>query len=159
MRTLLAKITPVNTTISDVMRSPVMTLTPHQSVGHARDLMKEHKVSAFPVVTPEGELVGVVTASDLIDDHADETPVGTFAKKSVFTVHPEDGPHVAARIMRNHGLHHVIVVESGEGKGDSVKGASVTGMVSSFDLLRLVEDHRFVMKNAPTPSKKGNSRT
>jgi CBS domain-containing protein len=149
----------VNTTISDVMRSPVMTLTPHQSVGHARGLMKEHKVSAFPVVTPDGELVGVVTASDLIDDHADETPVGTFAKKNVFTVHPEDGPHVAARIMRNHGLHHVVVVESGEGAGDSAKGAAVTGMVSSFDLLRLVEDHRFTMKNAPTPSKKGNART
>jgi CBS domain-containing protein len=135
------------------MHSPVMTLTPHQSVGHARDLMKEHKVSAFPMVTPDGQLVGVVSASDLIDDHADETPVGDFAKKSVFTVHPDDGPHVAARIMRNHGLHHVIVVEGAEGKGGSVKG-----MVSSFDLLRLVEDHRFVMKNAPTPSKKGNAR-
>ncbi len=149
----------MNTTISDVMRSPVMTLTPHQSVGHARGLMKEHKVSAFPVVTPDGELVGVVTASDLIDDHADQTPVGDFAKKSVFTVHPEDGPHVAARIMRNHGLHHVVVVESGEGSGGSAGGSAVTGMVSSFDLLRLVEDHRFTMKNAPTPSKKGNSRT
>ncbi len=30
----------------------------------------------------------------------------------------------------------------------------VVGLVSSFDLLRLVEDHRFVMKNPPTESKK-----
>ena len=135
------------------MHSPVMTLTPHQSVGHARDLMKEHKVSAFPMVTPDGELVGVVTASDLIDDHTDETPLGSFAKKNVYTVHPDDGPHVAARIMRNHGLHHVVVVEGAEGKH-----GSVTGMVSTFDLLRLVEDHRFLMKNAPTPSKKGDAR-
>lgn len=141
----------MNATIADLMHSPVMTLTPHQSVGHARDLMKEHGVSAFPLVTPEGELSGIVTASDLIDRHADDTTLGTFAKGRVFTVHPEDGPHVAARIMRNHGLHHVVVVDR--------SSEAVTGMVSSFDLLRLVEDHRFVMKNAPTPSRKTAARS
>lgn len=143
----------MNATIADIMHSPVMTLTPHQSAGHARDLMKEHGVSAFPLVTPDGELVGIVTASDLIDGMADGTNLGTFAKRHVYTVHPDDGPHVAARIMRNHGLHHVVVVERA---GDA---AGVAGMVSSFDLLRLVEDHRFVMKNAPTPSKKANARS
>jgi len=144
----------VNATISDLMHSPVMTLTPHQTVGHARAVMKEHDVSALPLVTPDGDLAGIVTASDLIDDHADGKPVSTFAKKRVFTVRPDDGPHVAARIMRNHGLHHVVVVDGG-----GVSGTQVMGMVSSFDLLQLVEDHRFVMKNAPTPSKKKNART
>jgi len=149
----LGRVRSVNATISELMHSPVMTLTPHQSVGHARKVMTEHDVSALPLVTPDGELAGIVTASDLIDDHADAKPVSTFAKKRVFTVRPDDGPHVAARIMRNHGLHHVVVVD-----GDGDAGTRVTGMVSSFDLLRLVEDHRFVMKNAPTPSKKGNAR-
>jgi CBS domain-containing protein len=143
----------VNATVNDIMRSPVMSLTPHQSVGHARQLMRQHGVSAFPLVEPGGELVGIVTASDLLEDHADATAVGSFAKRHVYTVHPGDGPHVAARIMRNHGLHHVVVAES---SGDH---QTVTGMVSSFDLLRLVEDHRFVMKNAPTPSKKARART
>lgn len=144
----------MNTTISDLMHRSVMTLTPHQSVGHARAVMQEHAVSALPLVTPDGELVGMVTASDLIGDHADATPVSTFAKKRVFTVRADDGPHVAARIMRNHGLHHVVVVEGGE-----ISGVRVAGMISSFDLLRLVEDHRFVMKNPPTPSKKQNARS
>lgn len=142
----------MNATVADIMHSPVMTLTPHQSVGHARELMREHGVSAFPLVEPSGELVGIVTASDLIDDLADATTLGSFAKRRVLTVHPGDGPHVAARIMRNHGLHHVVVVESEAGQ------QTVAGIVSSFDLLRLVEDHRFVMKNAPTPSKKANAR-
>lgn len=132
-----------------------MTLTPHQKVGHARDLMKEHRVSAFPLVAPDGDLVGIVTASDLIDDdRADDTPLGSFAKRHVYSVHPNDGPHVAARIMRNHRLHHVVVVE--RGADDTTQ---VMGMVSSFDLLRLVEDHRFVAKNAPTPSKKAAARS
>lgn len=86
------KLPAMNATISDIMHSPVMTLTPHQSVGHARDLMQH--------------------------------------------------------------LHHVVVVERGADGTDEV-----TGMVSSFDLLRLVEDHRFVMKHAPTPSKRANARS
>lgn len=131
------------------MHSPVMTITAHQTVGHAKELMTTHKVSALPIVGPDGEPVGMVTASDLLDGHAEGTPVGSFAKKDVYTVHPDDGPHVAARIMRNHKLHHVAVVADHK----------VAGMVSSFDLLQLVEDHRFTMKNAPTPSRKGNART
>jgi CBS domain-containing protein len=138
----------VNVTISEVMRSPVMTLTPHQSAGHAREVMAQHRVSALPVVSPDGDLVGMVTKSDLVGDHADPTPVGSFAKKDVYRVHSSDGPHVAARIMRNHHLHHVVVVDD----------ERVVGMVSSYDLLQLVEEHRFVMKNAPTPSRREPAR-
>lgn len=105
------------------------------------------------LVEPGGELVGIVTTSDLLEGHADATSLGSFAKRHVYTVHPDDGSHVAARIMRNHGLHHVVVVDSGGGQ------QTLTAVVSSFDLLRLVEDHRFVMKNAPTPSKKARART
>ncbi len=144
----------MNATTADIMHSPVMTLTPHQSVGHARELMQRHGVSAFPLVEPGGELVGIVTASDLLDDHAEGTGLGSFAKRQVYTVHPGDGPHVAARIMRNHHLHHVVVVDRGADGTDEV-----AGIVSSFDLLRLVEDHRFVMKNAPTPPKRSNARS
>lgn len=132
----------MNATVADVMRTPVMTLTAHQSTVHARDLMRTKRVSALPLVDPDGDLVGIVTASDLLDDHSDATPVGSFAKKAVLSVHPTDQPHVAARIMRNHRLHHLPVVDQGR----------VVGIVSAFDLLSLVEDHRFVMKNAPTPS-------
>ena len=35
----------------------------------------------------------------------------------------------------------------------------VVGILSSFDLLRLVEDHRYVAKNAPTQSKKSGKRS
>jgi len=38
------------------------------------------------------------------------------------------------------------------------KEQKIVGVLSAHDLLKLVEGHRFVMKNAPTPSKKGNKR-
>jgi signal-transduction protein with cAMP-binding, CBS, and nucleotidyltransferase domain len=44
--------------------------------------------------------------------------------------------------MRNHNLHHVVVTDE----------KKIVGLLSSFDFLRLIEEHRFVMKNAPTES-------
>ena len=51
--------------------------------------------------------------------------------------------------MRNHNIHRVVVTHEKQ----------VVGMLSAFDLLKLVEDHRYVAKNAPTQSKrKGGKR-
>ena len=135
-------------TIDQLMTSRVMMATPHQTAGHIRKVIREHGVSAMPVVGPDGEAVGVVTATDLLDEHGDATPISTFMSRKVYTVPRYDQPHVAARVMRNHHLHHVIVTEN----------KRVVGMVSSFDLLRLVEDHRFTMKQPPTESKNANKR-
>lgn len=134
----------VNVDIDQIMRHPVMTATPHQTASHVRKLMAEHQISALPVVNPDNEPIGMVTAADLLDDHADGAPISGFMSEPVFTVPRYDGPHIAARVMRNHHIHHVVVTE----------GKQVVGMVSAFDLLRLVEDHRFTAKPGPTPSKK-----
>ena len=47
----------------------------------------------------------------------------------------------AARMMRNRRIHHLVVTLDGK----------MLGMLSSYDLLKLVEAHRFVPKNAPSP--------
>ena len=138
----------MNVEISEIMSNPVMTATPHQTAGHLRQVMHEHRVSAMPVVNTDHEPVGIVTAADLIGDHAEGTPISTFMSSPVYTVPAYDGPHIAARIMRNHHIHHVVVTES----------KRVVGMVSAYDLLRLVEDHRFTAKPGPTPSRKSNRR-
>ena len=132
----------MNVTVSELMRTPVMTITKHERIGHARRLMHDHHVSALPVVGPDGSPVGIVTVSDLVGEHRDGSPVSSVMAEAVYTVPPSAGPHVAARVMRNHHLHHVVVVDRHH----------VIGMLSSFDLLRLVEDHRYVSKAPPTPS-------
>jgi CBS domain-containing protein len=136
----------VNVTVAELMRAPVMTITKHQTLGHARALMTEHQVSALPVVGPNQEPLGILTATDLLDGngHPDGAPASAAMSPAPYTVPPGEGPHIAARIMRNHRLHHVLVVDD----------AKVVGMLSSFDLLRLVEDHRYQAKQAPTPARK-----
>lgn len=135
-------------TVDDLMQHPVMTATPHQTAGHVRKVMRDHAVSAMPVVDTAGHAVGIITATDFLDKLKDDTPISGVMASPVFTVPRYDGPHVAARVMRNHHLHHVIVTE----------GQAVVGMLTSFDLLTLVENHRYTAKNGPTPSKNGNSR-
>ncbi len=138
----------VNIKIEDIMRQPVMTARPHQTVGHVRKVMAENRVSALPVVNTEGEPVGMVTATDLLEVHPDGAPVKGLMSQPVYTAPRYDGPHIAARMMRNHHIHHVVVTEE----------KRAVGIVSAYDLLRLVEDHRFTAKPGPTPSRKAKGR-
>lgn len=137
-----------NAKVDDVMTPSVMTMTPHVTTGHVREVMNDKKVGCFPVVGPEGEPVGIVTAADLLGGHAEGQPISQYMAEKLYTVPRYEDVAIAARIMRNHHIHHLVVVEN----------KKVAGIVSSFDLLKLVEAHRFVMKNAPTPNKKGGKR-
>lgn len=138
----------MNTKVEDLMISEVIIGRPHQTVGHAQEIMRTHGIHAIPIVGPEGEPVGILTSSDILEDHKDGTPISNVMTKHVHTVPQYSDVHIAARVMRNKGTHHVVVTHE----------QKVVGMLSSFDLLRLVEDHRFVMKNPPSDNKKAGPR-
>ena len=129
----------MNIKIDDLMVKQVLTGTRHQTVGHVKELMAEHKIHALPIVGSEGEVLGIVTSTDLLEDHADGAPISSVMTERVYTVPQYNGAHIAARIMRKHHIHHVVVTHE----------KKIVGVISSFDLLKLVEDHRFAMKNAP----------
>ncbi len=122
----------MNVDIEEIMQGRVMTATPHQTAGHARKLMAEHRISALPIVNSDDESVGIVTTADLLDIHKDGEPLSGFMSAPVYTVSSFDGPHLAARIMRNQRIHHVVVTEE----------KKVAGIVSAYDLLHVVEEHR-----------------
>ena len=138
----------MNIKIDDIMVPLVMTTTPHRSIGHVREVMNEHRVSCIPVVDSEDQPVGIVTTTDLLGDFSDSKPVSQVMSDKVLTVPRYADPSLAARIMRNHHVHHLVVTHE----------KKLVGIVSSFDLLQLVEDHRFTMKNAPTNSKHPHGR-
>ena len=138
----------MNVKVDDIMVPLVMTTTPHRSVGHVREIMAEHRVSCLPVVDSEGEPAGIITSSDLLGDIPDAKPVGQVMSDKVLTVPRYADPSLAARIMRNHHVHHLVVTHE----------KKLVGIVSSFDLLQLVEDHRFSMKNAPSTNKHPHGR-
>lgn len=135
----------MNIKIADLMAKRVITATPHQTIGHVRDVMARNRIHSLPIVGPEMEPLGIVTASDLARRVKDEAPISRIMTRDVTVVPAYNDVSIAARIMRKHKIHHVIVTHE----------KRVVGLISSFDLLKLVEGHRFVAKNAP-PAKKSS---
>ena len=133
----------LNIKIADLMAKRVISAQPHQSVDHARAMMERNRIHALPVAGPNGEAVGIVSTADLARRLKGETPLKRIMTERVYCVPAYNDVSVAARIMRKHKIHHVVVTHE----------KSVIGIISSFDLLKLVEAHRFTMKNAPAPRK------
>ena len=130
-------------TVHDLMTADPFTLHPQQTLEHVRQLLAERSHQFAPVTDDDGALVGVLSLSDLLADHAPDTLVERVMTTKVYSVPEYSAPHLPARIMRNHKIHHVVITHE----------QRVTGVLSSFDLLQLVEDHKFVAKNPSTPNK------
>ena len=130
--------------ISELMAKRVIAAAPHHTVEHVRGMMERNRIHAIPIVGTNGEPVGIVTTADLTRRVKDQSPVSRIMSKDVTVVPAYNDASTAARIMRRHKIHHVVVTHE----------KNVVGIISSFDLLKLVEGHRYVAKNAPTPSKR-----
>lgn len=138
----------MNTKIDDLMRRRVISVQPHHTVDHVRALFRRNRIHAVPVLSTDGQAVGIVSTADVADGVRGTKPVRNIMTTHVITVPQYNDVSAAARLMRNHKIHHVVVTHEQE----------VVGILSSFDLLRLVENHRFVSKNAPSPRRRGPKR-
>lgn len=134
----------MNVKIHELMSASVVTAQPHQSVEHVRGILEKNSISAVPVVNHEGHAVGIVSSTDLAHNLKSGLPISKIMTDKVLTIPQYDDVSAAARVMRNHKIHRVVVTHE----------QKIVGLLSAFDLLKLVENHRFVAKNAPTPSKR-----
>jgi CBS domain-containing protein len=130
------------------MTESVVTTNRNASIDEVRRLMEEHGVGAIQVVDQAGQPVGIISSNDRLRDVDPGSPVGMVMTDGVYTVPKYDDVSIAARVMRNHKIHRVIVTHE----------KKVVGVLSSFDLLKLVEGHRFVAKDPPTESRRKGSK-
>ena len=144
--------------VFELMNPDVVTLRPEHTLVEAQELLATKSVSGAPVVDASGRVLGVVSQNDLVrkaahpdtvaqagqffssvEDYADlgETPVpagsmrvADVMSKRVFSVNRDTGVAVAANIMRERRIHRLLVTDRGV----------LVGIVSSLDLLRVVEE-------------------
>jgi CBS domain-containing protein len=56
--------------VRDIMSSPVITVAPETSIQDVARTMRDHHISSVPVVSADGQMVGIITEVDLISRHA-----------------------------------------------------------------------------------------
>jgi CBS domain-containing protein len=105
--------------VKDAMTADVKTAAPSQSLTDVARLMKQEDVGSVPVVDGE-RLVGVVTDRDIVvrgiadgsDPHA--IKAGDIASRDVVTVRPDDDLDAALRLMAQHQVRRLPVVDDGQ---------------------------------------------
>ena len=131
--------------VSQIMTSPVVTVTEGTSVKAAARVLRDRDVAAAPVVDDAGALVGIVSELDLLrgslapDPVAHLLPVATdvaappsvvadVMTRDVQVLLPHSDLYDAARVMRASGIRSLPVVD----------GSTVVGVVSRSDLLQVL---------------------
>jgi CBS domain-containing protein len=102
-------------TVQEAMTSNPTTVSPDTSARDAARVMKDEDAGIVPIV--EGErLVGVITDRDLalriVAEGSDvEARVGGLASKDLVTIDPQQSLEEAARLMAEHQVRRLPVVE------------------------------------------------
>ena len=134
----------MNAKVRDLMTESVIAVEPDATIDRVRRILQRNKVGALPVIGPDGQPVGIVSATDLVASLEGDSRVSAIMTEKVYTVPKYDDVSVAARIMRNHKIHRLVVTDE----------QKVVGVITTFDLLALVQDHRWVPKNPPSESQR-----
>ena len=115
--------------VSDVMHGGgVQTIDKGAAAAHAAGELRARRISSL-AVTDGGHLVGILTERDIVGLVADArdagtTNVGELMTGEPVTVAPTTDVRDAARIMAEHGIRHLPVVD----------GEDLVGMLSVRDL-------------------------
>jgi IMP dehydrogenase len=98
-----------------LVRNPI-TISPDSPTAEAYDLMTTYKISGLPVIeSGTQKVVGIITGRDLrfFEDYAQ--PVSELMTKNVITVRPGTDEATAKRLMHEHRIEKLIIVD-GDGK-------------------------------------------
>jgi signal-transduction protein with cAMP-binding, CBS, and nucleotidyltransferase domain len=114
--------------VRDVMTPGPIGVDYDQSVGEAARAMRDWGVGAILVVS-NGSLYGLVTDRDLVvravaEGRGADEPVGPLSSANLIGVDADADVHEAMRLMRQHGVRRLPVLEDGQ----------VAGIVSLGDL-------------------------
>lgn len=118
----------------DVMSDAILSVSADASVLEAAELLINCRVSAMPVVSEDGTMVGIVSEADVIGDTQDYVgkngaPVRRVAEvmtRDVITA-PEDAPlDQLAGLMKSRNIKRIPILKDG----------AIVGIVARVDILR-----------------------
>ena len=99
---------------SGLVLDPV-TISPGSTIGELRAIKSQHGFSGFPVVDDSGTLVGIITNRDIRFVSDDSVKVSTMMTTDVVTVPEHVDPEVAKKLLHQHRIEKLIVVDDDGG--------------------------------------------
>jgi len=152
-----------NPAVTDVMTANPITVTSSTPLHSAIHLIAERHISGMPVVEPDGQLVGVISESDLMWQETGANPppyimvldsviylenpatfdreihkalgqtVGEVMTKDVITISPDASLKEAAQQLHRRNVHRLIVVD---------EHRAVVGILTRGDIIRYMASHQ-----------------
>jgi len=119
--------------IQSVMNRDVITVNPNTPIYEALDRLHKHKVSGLPVVTPTGQVVGILTQKDVLKILIDKTleihkTTNDYMTREVICFSEEDSAiEICKFFLRSH-IRRVPIVRDG----------ILVGIVSRRDIVSLI---------------------
>jgi CBS domain-containing protein len=118
---------------SDVMVKDVITVTESMPLKDVARMFIEKKITGAPVVNSKGELVGVISETDIIRKTTSigawsPSTVGQIMTKPAITVSPDETLQRVCEMMYNRRIHRVVVAE----------GPRIKGILTTMDILRAI---------------------
>ena len=139
-------------TAKDIMTKRVETLRQRDTIHYALTVMAENDVSAIPVVSPDGKLMGIISQRDIIAEAREKDVEGServdaynvlafqgvmldeltnervqdMMSEKVVGVHPDDAVTQVADKMLEQSIHHLPVMNDDN---------EILGIISTMDIL------------------------
>jgi CBS domain-containing protein len=122
------------------MTLKVVVTTPQTTLAEAARELGRLEVSGLPVVDADGQVLGIVTESDLLNALLEEMPVDSTVRAimttPVVTVDEFTPADTVIRLLRTHRVHHLPVTRQG----------AVVGLITPQEVIRY-----FVAHELPLP--------
>ncbi|MGQ9927517.1 MAG: CBS domain-containing protein [Chloroflexaceae bacterium] len=124
--------------VGEVMHHGVLTCRRETPIQDVARQMSEQDVSALVVVNDEGNMIGLISRTDLVNarlyeqywKHWRGLTAGHIMVTDVVSVRPDDSVQDASRLMMERRIHRVVVVE------DAGEGVKPIGVLSVTDVVR-----------------------
>ena len=126
------RLSPSGRTVREVMSRQLVTVAPDTLLSEVGQLALQKSLNGFPVLSSRGELIGVITVSDLVgaryrhpQSRQPQTVREVMSDKPI-TVEAEESLETAATVFRRRRVHRLLVTE----------GSRLVGVVTPFDLMQ-----------------------
>lgn len=121
---------------SDVMIKDVVTVKENTPLKEIATLFKERRITGAPVTDENGDLVGVISETDVIRKTTSigawsPSTAGQIMTRNAVTVTPNETLQRVCELMFNRRIHRIVVAEE----------RKISGIITTMDILRAIAMH------------------